>query len=112
MTEFLENAPEFCREKIRQAAYTESSESKMKTKHISPKNSYNPFKFLAISVQCTYCIVVCEYLMILMIRLRKRVTLDLHRVFMHSKLALNLYSCLQVYMAMLTSNYLIILCHV
>lgn len=34
MTEFLENAPEFCREKIRQAAFTESSESKTKTKHI------------------------------------------------------------------------------
>lgn len=72
MTEFLENAPEFCREKIRQAAYTESSESKTKTKHISPKNSSNTFKFLAICEQSTYCVDVCEYLMILLIRLKEK----------------------------------------
>lgn len=71
MTEFLENAPEFCREKIRQAAYTESSESK-NTKDISPKNSSNTFKFLAICEQSTYCVDVCEYLMILMIRLKEK----------------------------------------
>lgn len=71
MTEFLENAPEFCREKIRQAAYTESSESKS-TKDISPKNSSNTFKFLAVCVQSTYCVDVCEYLMILMIRLKEK----------------------------------------
>lgn len=71
MTEFLENAPEFCREKIRQAAYTESSESK-NTKDISPKNSSN------IQVSCSMCTVylpsvdVCEYLMILMIRLKEK----------------------------------------
>lgn len=57
MTEFLENAPEFCREKIRQAAYTESSESK-NIKDISPKNSSNTFKFLAVCVQSTYLVLM------------------------------------------------------
>lgn len=55
MTEFLENAPEFCREKIRQAAYTESSESKMKTKHISHMPAK---KFIqSIQVSCNKCTV-------------------------------------------------------